>query len=125
MPGKSFLYMGSEVKIERIEHQEDDLFKVITDKKEMLVSEEELIKDFMEIHSAEDEGRKLTVVDSVIQNNNQMHDLSAILMDNIKKVQQDPKYIDQAKAINDQVKTIVDIKKTQIEALRVTKELWT
>ena len=117
--------MGNEIKIQSIEHQEDDLYKVITDDKDLLMSEEELIKDFMPVHSQEDENRKLSVVESVMSSNNQMQDIGEILLQNIKKVQDDPEYVDQAKSVNDSVKNFIDIKKTQIEALRVTKDLWT
>lgn len=49
-------------------------------------------------------------------------ELSDILMDSIRKVKADATFIDQARAINEQAKTVVDIMKVRVEALKVIKD---
>lgn len=49
--------------------------------------------------------------------------LTDIIYDNIDKIQQNASYIPQAQAINEQVETIVNIAKTQIEAIKIIKNL--
>lgn len=46
-------------------------------------------------------------------------DLQKILMDNITKVQKDKSYIPQAQEINNAVKSMIELAKTEIEALKV------
>lgn len=45
--------------------------------------------------------------------------LAEILMDNIEKVRKDPKYIQQAEAVNSQVKSMIELGKSEIEMLKV------
>lgn len=46
-------------------------------------------------------------------------DIKAIIENNIKNIQKDKGYIEQASAINDQLKTLIDLAKTQILASKV------
>ncbi|GAB3937562.1 hypothetical protein [Larkinella terrae] len=49
-------------------------------------------------------------------------ELADILMDSIRKVKGNKEYIEQARAINDQAKTLVDIAKVRVEALKVVSQ---
>ncbi len=57
------------------------------------------------------------VNNTVIGNNSAK--LAEILMDNIEKVRKDPKYIQQAEAVNSQVKSMIELGKSEIEMLKV------
>ena len=46
-------------------------------------------------------------------------DLKDIIQDNIIKIKENPDYISQATAINDQVKTLIDLAKTQLLAAKL------
>lgn len=48
-------------------------------------------------------------------------ELTTILMDNIKRIQSDAGYIAQAEAINNNVKSIIEVAKAQIDAFKVMK----
>lgn len=48
-------------------------------------------------------------------------ELTSILMDNIKRIQSDAGYIAQAEAINNNVKSIIEVAKAQIDAFKVMK----
>ena len=48
-------------------------------------------------------------------------ELTSILMDNIKRIQSDASYIAQAEAINNNVKSIIEVAKAQIDAFKVMK----
>lgn len=46
--------------------------------------------------------------------------IAEMIMDNIDKVQKDPKYIPQAEAVNAQLKTLVELGKSEIEMIKVS-----
>lgn len=50
-------------------------------------------------------------------------ELTGILMDNIKKVQEDKGYVDQAQQVSQSVKMIVELAKTEIEAVKAVNEI--
>ncbi|WP_157618371.1 hypothetical protein [Spirosoma spitsbergense] len=49
--------------------------------------------------------------------------LTDILMENIKKVQEDKGYVDQAQQVSQSVKMIVELAKTEIEAVKAVNEI--
>ncbi len=49
--------------------------------------------------------------------------LSAILMENIKKVQADPNYINQAKEIRDNVREIINLGRVEIDMFREVRKV--
>jgi hypothetical protein len=49
--------------------------------------------------------------------------LKDILMDNIKKVQEDKEYITQAKEVNNSIKEVVNLAKLDIEYTKLSKEI--
>lgn len=48
-------------------------------------------------------------------------ELKELVMDNIRKIQRDKEYIPQAIEINNQVKTLIDLAKTEIELIKALK----
>jgi WD40 repeat protein len=118
------MYSGHQITITSIDFLADDQFLVTTeDDRTIKVSEEELEKDFLPIENGVSANTQTqTAILQIVKNESaQMNDLSNILMDNIKKVQENPSYVEQAKAINENAKSLIEIKKTQIEMLKVLK----
>lgn len=50
-------------------------------------------------------------------------ELSRILMDNIKKVQEDRAYVEQAQQVSLSVKMVIELAKTEIEAVRTVNDI--
>lgn len=48
-------------------------------------------------------------------------ELKELVMDNIKRIQRDKEYIPQAVEINNQVKTLIDLAKTEIELIKALR----
>jgi hypothetical protein len=46
--------------------------------------------------------------------------LSELMMENVQKIKDNPNYIPQAEAINSNVKTMIDLAKTEIEMIKVS-----
>lgn len=117
MIGRTYIYDGETYKIKNVVHIMGEKYRVATDNGELMVTKEQLICDF----------RLVTQIASVSRNNQQMMNielnamtsLSDILMQNIKKVQEDPAYIEQAKSINESAKQIIEVKKAQIEMVKL------
>lgn len=61
---------------------------------------------------------EVTGVVTSISNN--ASELSQLLMSNIRRLKEDPKFIPQAEAINSQVKTLIDLGKTELEAMKLS-----
>lgn len=56
-------------------------------------------------------------------NNQDNESLKNLLMDNIKKIKENPEYLKQAKGINDQAKTVLAIARLELEAIKLKKEM--
>lgn len=119
MIGKAYMWRAEKHVIRDIAHQSDDLYNVTTPKQEFIASEHQLLKEF--VNTPGDEQTQLVIINQAKNEMESMRSLSDILMDNIKKVQKDSKYIDQAKSINESAKNIIELKKTQLEVVRLLK----
>ncbi len=54
-------------------------------------------------------------------NKNQFEDVKSIIKNNIEKVQSDKSYIPQAMEVNNQIKSLIEIAKMEIDAFKVLK----
>jgi hypothetical protein len=63
-----------------------------------------------------DENKQVAVY--VEQERSQADDLIAILKENIAKIQENPGYISQAQAVNENVKSIIDIQKMKLDYIK-------
>lgn len=61
------------------------------------------------------------ITEYIEQNKASNKELREILMDNIRKVQADKEFIPQAAAINEQLKSIIDMRKTEVDVLKLLK----
>lgn len=64
----------------------------------------------------------MPVLLTVFENGNKKS-LRDIILDNIKKIQEDPKYIGQAKALNEQIKTMLAMAKLELESVKLKREV--
>ena len=118
-------YKGEKFYVERFEIQ-NGLIRVYTNKRTLIINEEDLdINDFKILDKpSQTENPYLPIpvdpISSTIIGTN-AGELTNILMDNIKKIKEDPGYIAQADAINNNVKSIIDVAKAQIDAFKVMK----
>lgn len=118
MIGKSYLYMGTEHEIQEVTPIEGDLFAVRTDKRTIKVSWGEIRSDFIPVTSRALEVRRQQVFAGLQVESNQMTALAATLLKKIEKTEKDPAFIDRARAINDQAKTLIDLKRLQLDILK-------
>lgn len=62
-----------------------------------------------------------TLMDMVVQSNSMYTTLQGTLLASIQKIEQDQGYIPKAEAINETVKSIIDLEKVKIQALQLLK----
>lgn len=62
-----------------------------------------------------------TLMDMVVQNNSMYTTLQNTLLDTIHKIEKDQAYIPKANAINETVKTIIDLEKVKVQTLQLLK----
>lgn len=122
MIGNTYLYKGSNYVIQNIEVEERNLFKVTTDKRVIRVNGEDLRKEFLPVEPRPNK-KNMMVLYNAMQDNLPMQSLSTTLMDTIKKIQEDPKYIDQARAINETAKNLIEMQRVHVEMVRTIKDL--
>lgn len=118
MINKPFLYKNQAYLIKSYSFNEQSSVISITTDKEVIkliftTASEELAKfTHLQVPAAQEPTQNNRFV-SILANGNAT-ELQKILMDNIKKVQNSKSYIDQANEINNNVKTIIDIAKTEV-----------
>lgn len=134
MKGKTYLYRTENHHILR--YSVDKVVKITTDKKDITILLEDfkdVVKSFLEV-SEEPEITSTSNANipatattnlpiqqtSVIGSSGQ--ELKDILMDNIRKLQSDKDYVAQAQAVNETVKTIIDIARVEVDMFRVMKQ---
>lgn len=120
MEGNLFLYMG---KHERVLHhqvrEETEEVVIKTDHRTRTISFAKLqsvLADFLPVDE-----HKPVVVETGIQTN-VYKELTAMLMDNMRKVKEDPAFIEQAASMNETAKQVVSIGRLQIEAYRAAEK---
>ena len=121
MEGKSFKYGGNLIHIESIKHLEADMYQITHPVGLLKASKDELLHDFEPVNTPMVSETNQRVTDLAFSDAGTLGDLSKILMDNIKKVQDDSSYSDQAKVINESAKEIINLQKVKIEALKLVR----
>ena len=62
-----------------------------------------------------------TLLDMVVQSNSMYTTLQTTLLDTIQKIENDKEYIPKAEAINETVKSIIDLEKVKVQTLQLLK----
>lgn len=120
MIGRTYLYMANYHTIEAIDELPGGvLLAVKTNLRTIKVPAKELRENFIPAPKSGG-GQELVLAAKGLKVDNQdMKGLSDVLLDNIRRVQNDSEYIPQAKAINESAKTIIAIKKAQIDMVKL------
>jgi len=121
MVGKSYLYMGKEVEIKAVDPIGNDMFRVVTSDRAINVSHAELRKEFLPIDKELEKKDGVILYRGVQLESKEMANLGEVLMATIKKVQEQPDYVEQARTINDTAKALIDLKRAQIELIKLMK----
>lgn len=119
--GRTVLYMGKEILIKDIRRMRDDLFQVVTSDRVINVRSAELKKEFLPIENELEKSESLTLYRGIQLESKEMIGLADTLLATIEKVKEDKAYIDQAESINETAKTLIDLKRAQIELIRLIK----
>lgn len=122
MRGKVYHYRNERHQILRfaIRH----VVKITTDRADitiMMDDFDQVIRTFEEVQETE----ALQVGNTGLQHqtviNSSGLELKNVLMDTVRKLQRDKDYVSQASAINDSVKTIIDLAKVEVEMIKVMR----
>lgn len=121
MIGRRYMYMAHEHTIKDIRPGKDpDLFVVLTDEnKTITVTLHDLRKDFLP------SGPKRDGIQVYQQINASMplDSLARTLEENIQKILADPKHIPQAKAVNETARELINLRKLQVDVLRIAQSI--
>lgn len=125
MPGKKYIYKQVEHQI--LKYEFDGKLLLITTDKEILqlpsVDFSFHLKEFLPIEEQLLPVNFNAVPVLNVASKEVMIELKDVLLDNIKKVQENKDYIPQAQEINNQVKSMIDLAKTEIEFIKTVRKV--
>lgn len=122
--GCTFMYRAKTYKLLQV-YDNNQKLTLATDRKVFEIENDELTDFFDEVLDVDAETESLEQVRKEIQsvsNKTVLKGLSEILFDNIQKIQESPHYIEQADAINNQAKSIINIAKVEIGLMKLMKK---
>jgi len=120
MAGRTYLYNGEQYAVGEVVALGGGMYSVITDKRALKVTAIRLRKDFLPV-TVPKNGASMALAKRVQADLSPIRSMLDVLEENIKKVRQDAKYIPQAKAINDQVKSAISLAKLQLDIVKLAK----
>jgi len=121
MVGKSFVYNQDEHKIIKYEFAGGSLI-ITSDKQDIIFSAVDYrfhLKEFLPI----DDKIAATTLQLNVANQSVMTELKDVLLDNIRKVKENKDYIPQAQEINSQVKSMIDLARTEIDFIKIVNKV--
>lgn len=101
--------------IEDINDAGKDKIEVVTDKRTITIDKKKFIAEFLPVETSNSKG--MTVYKGFEQDKETMNSISAVIMKNIQLIDADEKNIPKAKAINDQVKTLISLQSVKIKTV--------
>lgn len=93
----------------------------IVTNKEWFVKHISEVTFFLELFTLTKNENKAEVTVFVQKNRSHFDDVKAIIKANIQKVQEDKTYIPQASEVNNQIKSLIEISKMEIEAFKIIR----
>lgn len=123
LKGQSVMYRTETYFVKDIRVDDEGTHVLTTDKGILKLTSSQVANDLLPVADEEtpEATQRSLVMRLTADDANDIKELSAMVMDGIRRVQQDPEFIDQARAINEGAKVIVDIKKLVIDAVRVVR----
>lgn len=122
MIGNTYLYRTEQYTVMNVIYIEDDLYDIETDKRTIRMNADLISKEFLPVQSSTRKKNSAALM-KYLPDDKTIVDLSAVLTENIRKLQTDPKFIEQARAINEQAKTLIDLKKLQLDVIKTARDL--
>lgn len=117
--GKSFLYMGNQITINNYTEKNGKI-SIATQTGFIDIKTEELTEFIDSLEPVSNE-LSVQVIPQMQINSSVVGQLKDVLMDNIKKLQADKSFLEQACEINNQVKSFIDLAKAEIEMVKLIK----
>lgn len=118
MIDKTWMYNVKEYKLLSYKFESNDLI-LVTDREWIRIPVSLANKKLDEFLPVEREDNKMALVSLPKENRISLINL---IQDNIAKIKNDPEYIKQAKEINSQVRTILDIVKTELQIHKASEK---
>ena len=118
--GRTYLYHGSEVKIQSVTMKEKDLYLIETDKRTIRVNASDF-KDFLPVEVPLSAKNNTALILALKEENQPMNDLATKLNAMIDKIETGSLTVDRAKAMNETARNIISIGKARIEVLKAMK----
>lgn len=121
MIGHTYMVNGHYYKVQSYQLDTDGQLTIAADKKWFTAEADQvkkLLKQFLPV-ALDNREVELTLMPA----KNEMRQIKNIVMDNIKKVQDDAKYIPQATAVNQSVNTLLNMAKLELQAAKLAREV--
>jgi hypothetical protein len=119
MLSKTYIYKQEHIRIkDYYPEPEEGTIKIITDKAPITINASEVTQFIDKCLAVDDENTQALQI--VTESQKTITSLKDILLDNIKKVQENKEYINQAKTINNSVNTLLNMVSLE---LKVSKEM--
>lgn len=120
MRGNAYIYRGTYYEINDA-MMVDGLVLISTNKLMLRFTELEFLQEFNNFLPTAKESAEIVLTAQATQTplNGMAKTVKDTIMDSIKKIQNDPKYIAQAEAINRSVNTLVNIAKLELQAKKM------
>ena len=121
--GRSFMYRADTIHV--VDYRpEGGKVTIVTDKKWFDFSYEKIegfLNELLPVEQDAENERGMLMVRQAKTTTSSINELRTVLMNSIEQVQKSKDYIPQAQEINSNVKSIIDIAKTEIEVLKILK----
>jgi hypothetical protein len=114
----TYMYRGRNVKILGYSKEEGDRIEIITETTPIYSTGGNLMATLDEFLEVEDSNEATEALAVFTQQTSGLDSLENTLMENIKKLNEDPSFLSQAKEINSTAKNLIQINKTKVDLFR-------
>ena len=115
--GQMWMYRGRNIFIKGYKIENGTAI-ILTKTQPIITPVEKIDQVLSELLESDDNDTEEKMMQLFTGNNENMGTLESVLMDNINKVKEDPKFLGQAKQINSDVNAILKIQKTKLEIVK-------
>lgn len=124
---KEFLYRGNNVVITRVDALPDDKLKIKFNTSQnvetcIIIPKKDFNDEFLPVDNSSSIVTTQTS-NAMTKMNDVFSSMASGLMDDFNKISDNPNYVPQAKQRTETVKTIIDVFKTQLDAIKVTNKV--
>ncbi len=123
MIGGTFKYEGQKITVSDVKIKGDKA-RIITDRNEIEVTLDDMLEEDLSAFILVKENgimKNQSLVEAVLQNGTMYTQLQETLLGTIEKLQADKDFVAQAEAINNTVKSVIDLEKVRIQTFQLLK----